>query len=129
MQLEIKLLQQVGSMGLFLNAGQSGVSSSTSVLFTTLPSTAKIRSIKVEPGRNTSAGMGAIVGTNLMITSPDGITESLAWSPHSMSSNSIFLNHSAKGVWELKFSAQNISSYNYGSLSYKSAKITISYVY
>lgn len=123
-----KTVSAKSSVGMFLEAGQSNWSNTVSADFSALPANARIRGISVAPGKPTAAGRGLILGSQLQIFSPDGLTKSLPWSPQTMSSNSAFFDDYAKGTWQFRFYGENISSYDYGSLFYQSMKMTITYV-
>lgn len=137
-----KTVTSYRSLGLALDAGESGTSLPATFRFS-LPSNAKVRSVKVNPGRatinNGKRGMiGAVVFSSINVKSPYGTSINGKWSPREMDFSSRFLNEKASGTWEVSVTGQNIASppsnmpwwapSAFGSLVYKSPSMTITYV-
>lgn len=127
------------SMGVALDPGASGWSNVVNVRFSTLPSNARVQSIKVVPGTATvnsgnSNMLGAVLPSKLTVTAPNGQSTNISWA-NTMTSTA-FSNILAKGTWTMSFYGTNLTQptgnsmndlLRVGSVSYKQAKITITY--
>ena len=130
------------SLGLALDAGESGTSLPVNFRFSTIPSNAKVQSIEIDPGKgivnnNISDMLGAVLFTKITITSPDGKTASLAWKASGMTDSTNFLDKKASGTWTAYVTGTNLTRPTgdplwdlraFGSLVYESHQMTISYV-
>ncbi|TKH44232.1 hypothetical protein NST83_06615 [Paenibacillus sp. FSL R10-2782] len=125
------------SLGLALAPGKSGFSDQVSFRFTSLPLNAKVKSIEIDPGRgiinnNNKNLLGAVVFSKLDVISPSGKSATIAWKPSGMTERASFLDQEARGTWTAQVFGTNIASSTgdrwFGSLSYKSVEMTISYV-
>lgn len=114
-------------MGLALNPGETSWSNSVNFRFS-LPSNATIESIEFERGRavsNSSLG-GAVVPRLFQVTAPDRTSATYGNIPTVTDRNS-FSGSKGNGTWSASFYGENLSSSGFGSLTYKSAKLTITY--
>ena len=75
--------------------------------------------------------------TSLSIRSPEMNVQSYSWDPKGMTDSSSFYGEQARGTWTIQVSGMNLAKpvsdplWNamlVGSLTYKSAQMTISYV-
>lgn len=130
------------SLGLALGPGKSGTSSALTFQFS-VPQNAIVKSIDIEPGTATINGgpgsilTGAILITDLTLTSPQGKSANFVWDPKKMTDKKVFLNESARGAWTVTVSGRNlaqptgdqmIDDRNFGGLLYKNNKMTITYI-
>lgn len=130
------------SLGLALAVGERGESVPVSFRFSTLPSNAVVKSIEIIPGtavvnNNNRNMMGAILIESITITDPNFLTATLPWKASGFENTSAFLNRSASGTWTAFITGRNIARPSgnptmdlkfFGSVSYKSAQIKITYV-
>lgn len=137
-----KTVTASSSLGLALDPGASGTSLPVNFRFSTLPTNAMVRSITIKPGtgiinNNNQNMLGAVLFNQIVITSPQSETATLAWNPRGMTDTSSFLNESAQGTWTAYVKGTNITKPTgdplwdlraFGSLNYKSVQMTISYV-
>jgi hypothetical protein len=132
------------SLGLALDVGESGTSQTVSFNFRSIPKNAKVRTVTVEPGNGVLNGgknvsRGLVVFSSLQITSPSmGKTVRTAWNPKKMEFKTQFFDEFASGTWTIQADGSNVTpakgtnflfpiSYM-GAISYKTVKMTISYV-
>ena len=127
------------NLGLALDAGASGWSVPVNVLFTTLPSNAKVQSIKIVPGKATINNghkqmLGAVVISKVKITAPNHDSKEVTWG-NSMTTT-LFNGYDAKGTWQLECYGTNLTKpvadpienmRRFGSTIYKNLKVTITY--
>ena len=137
-----KTVTASSTLGLVLQPGESGNSPLVDFRFTTLPTNAKVRSVKLVPGRgvlndNNINMKGSVLFTSLSIRSPEMNVQSYSWDPKGMTDSSSFYGEQARGTWTIQVSGMNLAKpvsdplWNamlVGSLTYKSAQMTISYV-
>ncbi|MVB09683.1 hypothetical protein CAFE_03480 [Caprobacter fermentans] len=130
------------SLGLALDPGASGWSMPVTFRFSSLPSNAVVRSIAINPGRgvinnNNRNMLGLIVISKIEVTSPRGKTADISWRPYGMTDDVDFLQQQASGNWTALVYGTNITRptgdrmmdlRSFGSISYKSAQMTVSYV-
>ena len=130
------------SLGLVLDPGKSGTSEMISFRLTMLPSNAKVRSIEIDPGsaiinNNNRNMLGLVVFSSLDLTSPNGKSATITWDPKGMKDTTHFLNQNASGTWTACAFGTNFARptgdhmldlRSVGSISYKSVKMTVSYV-
>lgn len=130
------------TLSLALDPGKSGQTLPVQFRFSTLPENAEVQSIEILPGRatinNNNLHMtGAVVFTSMKILSPNGASTTVSWNPQGMRDKVYFLNEKAKGTWTIVANGTNLARptgdpiqdlLSVGSLAYKSAKMTISYV-
>ena len=129
------------SLGLALDPGRSGWSVPVTFRYS-LPSNAVVRSIEIDPGRgiinnNNKNMMGTILISKIEVTSPLGKMADIGWKASGMKDTTHFLQQPANGNWTARIYGTNISRPTgdpildirfFGSISYKSAKMTISYI-
>lgn len=111
--------------------------------FTSLPSNARVRSVKIDPGNpiinnNNHNMMGSVVFNTIEVVSPRGKVVTGAWNPRGMDFSSQFLDKEASGIWSISVTGKNIATPpvnppwwappSFGSLSFKSPSMTITYV-
>lgn len=130
------------TLSLALDPGKSGQTLPVQFRFSTLPESAEVQSIEILPGRatinNNNLHMtGAVVFTSMTLMSPDGKQATFTWNPQSIKDKVYFSGKKAKGTWTLTVKGTNLARptgdpiqdlLSVGSLAYKSAKMTISYV-
>ncbi|MBA4687357.1 MAG: hypothetical protein H2184_09390 [Candidatus Galacturonibacter soehngenii] len=122
------------AMSIALNPGTTGNSNTITFNFSSLPSNAIVKEIKVDAS-NASAigGLGAILAQTLTITSPVGETKTVTWGRGNVTSTSAFIADSARGTWSIYMTGTNVASASSGSqfiggTKYLSVKMTITYV-
>ncbi len=130
------------SLGLALTPGASGWSTPVTFRFSNLPTNAVVRSITINQGRgvlnnNDRNMMGLIVISKIKVTSPAGKTANISWKPSGMTDDAHFLQQQASGNWTALVYGTNINRpignrlidlASFGSISYKSVRMTVSYV-
>lgn len=130
------------SLGLALKCGQSGWGTPVTFRFTSLPSNALVRSIKIVPGSgvindNNKNLLGAILISKIRVTSPSGTTADIAWKASGMTDNAYYLEEKGAGNWTALIYGTNLATPTgnstldlrfFGGISYKSAQMTITYV-
>lgn len=130
------------SLSLALAAGASGWSSPATTFRVSLPDKAKVRSVEINPGTGVSNNgnhnmLGAVTFSQLKLVSPDGITATIKWNAGGMTEKTTFVGKQAKGTWSATVYGTNMARpvsdptenlRRFGSLIYKSPKMTIKYV-
>ncbi len=107
------------SLGLYLTAGQTATSSPVNFNFS-LPSNATVRSVEINPGTgvmnggSSSSMIGAILITEVNITSPDNKVVTVPWKANGTTDNSGFKGDTANGKWSITVKGTNIASNSYG---------------
>lgn len=127
-------------IGLALGAGKSDWSGDVKILFSGLPSTAKVKKIEITPGRakinNGDINLkGVVTPTILRITDPAGNVADLKWGTTIVDS-STFAGKFAKGIWYMNMYGTNISRPTgnptsdlryFGSVIYSNVEVKITY--
>lgn len=129
-------------LSLALDAGESGITPPVDFRFTSLPANARVRSVRIDPGNpiinnNNHNMMGSVIFNTIEVVSPDNKTVTSAWNPRGMEFSQ-FIEREASGVWTISVTGKNIATPPvnppwwappaFGSLSFKSPSMTITYV-